>query len=141
MARESLHATDVVRADLEALDLSTRMLSGPEVLDLLWRRFNPTAADRTPERRPAAREQRLELVGALDELDDAREAARAAHALRELVAGSAIESADQRHLRVDRDLEQVLYVATLPGRDRVRLAAGRDAGGAAVHAVGARARA
>ena len=90
------------------------MLSGPEVLDLLWRRFNPTAADRTPERRPGAREQRLELVGALDAVADAREAARAAHALRELVAGSAIDCADQRHLRVDRDLEQALYVATLP---------------------------
>ena len=106
--------TDVVRADLEALDLSTHMLSGPEVLDLLWRRFNPTAADRTPERRPAAREQRLEVLGELDAARDAREAARAAHALRELVAGSAIDCADQRHLRVDRDLEQVLYVATLP---------------------------
>lgn len=114
VARESLHATDVVRGDLEALDLSTHMLSGPEVLDLLWRRFNPTAADRTPERRPGAREQRLELVGELDAVGDAREAARAAHALRELVASSAIDCADQRHLRVDRDLEQVLYLATLP---------------------------
>ena len=50
--RESLRLTDAVRADLEALDLSTRLLSGAEVADLLWRRFNPTAADRTPERRP-----------------------------------------------------------------------------------------
>ena len=141
VARESLHLTDWIRGDLEALDLSTHMLSGPEVLDLLWRRFNPTAADRTPERRPGARETRLEVLGALDTVADAREAARAALALRELVAGSAIDCADQRHLRVDRDLEQALYVATLPGRDRVRLAAGRDAGAAAVHALGARARA
>ena len=114
VARESLHVTDSIRGDLEALDLGTHMLSGPEVLDLLWRRFNPTAADRTPERRPGAREQRLELVGELDAVADAREAARAAHALRELVADSAIDCADQRHLRVDRDLEQALYVATLP---------------------------
>ncbi|MGH2944677.1 MAG: VirB4 family type IV secretion system protein [Solirubrobacteraceae bacterium] len=114
LAQESLHVTDSIRGDLEALDLSTHMLSGPEVLDLLWRRFNPTAADRTPNRRPAAQEQRLELVGELDAVTDAREAARAAHALRELVAGSAIDCADQRHLRVDRDLEQALYVATLP---------------------------
>ncbi|MDP9294730.1 MAG: hypothetical protein M3O90_09975, partial [Actinomycetota bacterium] len=92
----------------------THMLSGPEVLDLLWRRFNPTASDRTPERRPGAREGRLEVVGELDAVADAREAARAAQALRELVAGSAINCADQRHLRVDRDLEQALYVATLP---------------------------
>src|SRR3954454_12616018 len=114
VARESLHLADGIRGDLEALDLSTHMLSGPEVLDLLWRRFNPTAADRTPERRPGARETRLEVIGALDTLADAGEAARAALALRELVAGSAIDCADQRHLRVDRDLEQALYVATLP---------------------------
>src|SRR5204862_5050505 len=90
------------------------MLSGPEVLYLLWRLFNPTAANRTPERRPGAREDRLEVVGELDAVADARQAARAAGALRESVAGSAIDWADQRHLRVDRDLEQALYVATLP---------------------------
>ena len=52
--RESLRLCDSIRADLEALDLSTRLLSGPEVAELLWRRFNPTTADRTPERRPGA---------------------------------------------------------------------------------------
>jgi type IV secretory system conjugative DNA transfer VirD4/TraG family protein len=114
VARESLHLTDQVRGDLEALDLSTHMLSGPEVLDLLWRRFNPTAADRDPQRRSRAGGPRLEVVGELDAVSDAREAARAARALRESVAGSAINWADQRHLRIDRDLEQVLYVATLP---------------------------
>ena len=114
VARESLHLTDSVRGDLEALDLSTHLLAGPEVLDLLWRRFNPTAADRTPDRRPGAREDRLEVVGELDTITDARDAAKAAHALRELVAASGIDWPDQRHLRVDRDLEQALYVATLP---------------------------
>ena len=114
VARESLHLTDSIRADLEALDLSTHLMSGPEVLDLLWRRFNPTTADRTPDRRPGAREDRLEVVGELDAVADARAAARAAQALRELVAASGIDWPDQRHLRVDRDLEQALYVATLP---------------------------
>ena len=114
VARESLHLTDSIRADLEALDLSTHLLSGPEVLDLLWRRFNPTTADRTPDRRPGAREDRLEVVGELDQAADARDAANAAHALRELVCASGIDWPDQRHLRVDRDLEQALYVATLP---------------------------
>src|SRR3954452_22038616 len=114
VARESLHLTDSIRADLEALDLSTHLMSRPEVLDLLWRRFNPTTADRTPERRPGAREERLEVVGALDAVADAATAANAAHALRELVAASGIDWPDQRHLRVDRDLEQALYVATLP---------------------------
>jgi hypothetical protein len=114
VARESLHLTDSIRADLEALDLSTHLLSGPEVLDLLWRRFNPTTADRAVERRPGARETRLEVLGQLDATADARDAAGAAHALRELVAASGIDWPDQRHLRVDRDLEQVLYVASLP---------------------------
>jgi len=114
VARESLHLTDSIRGDLEALDLSTHLLDGPEVLDLLWRRFNPTTADRTPDRRPGAREDGLEVVGELDQIADARDAARAAHALRELVAASGIDWPDQRHLRIDRDLEQALYVATLP---------------------------
>lgn len=114
VARESLQLADAVRGDLEALDLSTHLLSGPEVLDLLWRRFNPTAADRTPERRPGAREDGVDVVGELDVVTDAREAARAAAALREAVAASGIDWPDQRHLRVDRDLEQTLYVATLP---------------------------
>ena len=114
VARESLHLTDCIRGDLEALDLSTHLLSGPEVLDLLWRRFNPTTADRTPYRRPGAREDRLEVVGELDHVADARDAAKAAHALREMVAASGIDWPDQRHLRVDRDLEQAVYVATLP---------------------------
>jgi hypothetical protein len=114
VARESLHLTDSIRADLEALDLSTHLLDGPEVLDLLWRRFNPTTAARTPDRRPGAREQRLEILGELDAAAGAQDAARAARALRELVAASGIDWPDQRHLRVDRDLEQALYVATLP---------------------------
>lgn len=114
VARESLQLADAIRGDLEALDLSTHLLSGPEVLDLLWRRFNPTAADRTPERRPGAREDGVEVVGELDAVADAHDAARAAAALRDAVATSGIDWPDQRHLRVDRDLEQTLYVATLP---------------------------
>jgi hypothetical protein len=112
--RESLRLTDAIRADLEALDLSTRLLSGPEVADLIWRRFNPTSADRTPERRPGARESRLEVLGELDAARDAREAAQAARALRELVAASAHTSDSQRQLRIDSDLEQTIYVATPP---------------------------
>jgi TraG P-loop domain len=112
--RESLQLTDSLRADLEALDLSTRLLSGPEIADLLWRRFNPTTADRTPERRPGAQESRLEVLGELDAAQDAREAANAARALRELLACSAHTADGQRQLRIDRDLEQTIYVATPP---------------------------
>ena len=114
VVRESLRLTDSIRADLEALDLSTRLLSGPEVADLLWRRFNPTTAERTPERRPGAQESRLEVLGELDAVHDARQAAQAAQGLRELVATSAHTADGQRQLRIDRDLEQTIYVASPP---------------------------
>src|SRR5919106_491641 len=114
VVRESLRLTDAIRADLEALDLSTRLLSGPEVAGLLWRRFNPTSADRTPERRPGVQQSRLEVLGELDAARDAREAADAASALRELLACSAHTADGQRQLRIDRDLEQTIYVATPP---------------------------
>lgn len=111
--RESLFLADAIRMDLEALDLATHLLGGPDVLDLLWRRFNPTSADRTPELQPSAG-TRLELLGELDAGADASEAAAVASHLRELVAGSAHEAPDQRYLRVDRDLEQVVFVASPP---------------------------
>ena len=114
VARESLQLADAIRGDLEALDLSTHLLSGSEVLDLFWRRFNPTTADRTPDRRPGAREERVEVIGTFDAVADTTNAARAAEALREVVATSGIDWPDQRHLHIDRDLEQALYVATLP---------------------------
>jgi hypothetical protein len=112
--RESLFQADAIRMDLESLDLSTHMLSGPEVLDLLWRRFNPTTADRMSALRPGVPDARLEVLGELDHERDAAEAAAAARELRELLANSAHEAPDQRYLRVDRDLEQVLFVVSPP---------------------------
>ena len=114
VARESLALTDSIRDDLEALDLSGHMLAGPEVADLLWRRFNPTTADRTPDRRPGAQESRLALVGELDQLADAREAAQAGHSLREALGASMALFSDPRHSAHDRDLEQTVYVASQP---------------------------
>ena len=114
LARESLALADSIRSDLEALDLSTHLLTGPEVADLLWRRFNPTTADRTPERRPSAKESQLQLAGRLDLLAHAREAAAAAHALRETLGTSMADFGDPRHSAHDRDLEQTVYVATQP---------------------------
>ena len=113
VVRESLQLTDSLRADLEALDLSTRLLSGPEVAELLWRRFNPTTADRTPERRPACRGRGSRCSGSsTPPRTRARRPARPA--LRELLACSAHTADGQRQLRIDRDLEQTIYVATPP---------------------------
>jgi hypothetical protein len=113
-ARASLRHTDGFRAALEALDLSTRLLSGAEVADLLWARFNPTTADRAADRRPTRRPGRLELLGEMDTRAHAREAAVAAARLRALVAESPLDLRDQRYLRVDRDLEQVIHLAGTP---------------------------
>ena len=113
VARESLHLTDQIRADLEALDLSTRLLSGPELVDLLWRRFNPD------QRRPHTRTTRPAPDGLRSSASSTRSQTPATPRaprthVRELVAASAIDVPDQRHLRIDRDLEQAIYVATLP---------------------------
>jgi hypothetical protein len=110
VVRESLRHTDAIRSDLEALDLSTRLLQGPDVAELLWRRFNPTSGDRSP----LADASSLELLGELELVSDARAAAQAAAELRDLVAASAVDLTDQRYLRVERDLEQVLYVGSTP---------------------------
>ena len=99
--RDSLVHADGIRSDLEALDLHARMLDGNEVASLLLSRFNPTSADR-------GEVTSVEVADWLSHAEDP--AARATH-LRETVAGSAIDFASQRYVRVDRDLEQVIYLA------------------------------
>ncbi|MFP5304625.1 MAG: hypothetical protein ACLGI7_02220, partial [Gammaproteobacteria bacterium] len=41
--RESLVHSENITSDLQALDLSTQLLTGPEVAELLYRRFNPSS--------------------------------------------------------------------------------------------------
>jgi hypothetical protein len=106
--REGLAHTDVIRGELDALSLPTRLLSGAEVVELLWTRFNPTLAD--------GGEGPVGVPGALCDLGEPvdRESARERSAtLREVIAGSALDfSSDARVARVDRDLEQTIYTAT-----------------------------
>jgi hypothetical protein len=63
--RESLVHTDNIISDLEALELSTQLLAGPEVAELLFRRFNPSSVG-------TGYLPRLEVLGALDELGDVK---------------------------------------------------------------------
>ena len=107
VVRESLVHTDSIVSDLEALELSARLLSGPEVAELLFRRFNPSSAG-------TGYLPRLEVLGELDELADARAAAAAAAQLREQVAASPLDLDDSRFIRVEQDLERVLYVSSIP---------------------------
>ena len=107
--RESLQHTDTLRAELEALDLPTRLLDGEQIARLLWGRFNPTLADRG---QPLTSNGAVETLGELDTARDTREARMAAKRLRELVCQSALDfKGSHRHAQVDRDLEQTIYAA------------------------------
>jgi hypothetical protein len=107
VVRESLVHTDNIISDLEAVELSARRLNGSEVAELLFRRFNPssTSTGYLPS---------LEILGELDELGDARSAAAAAKQLREQIAASPVDLDDSRFIRVEQDLERVLYVSSVP---------------------------
>ncbi|MEA2139881.1 MAG: hypothetical protein QOG56_3031, partial [Solirubrobacteraceae bacterium] len=105
--RASLVHTDNIISDLEALELSAQLLAGPEVAELLFRRFNPSSVG-------TGYLPRLQVLGALDELGDARTAAAAAHSLREQIAASPVDLDDSRFIRVEQDLERVLYVSSIP---------------------------
>src|SRR5918998_419619 len=105
--RESLVHTDNIISDLESLDLSAQLLAGPEVAELLYRRFNPSSVG-------TGYLPRLEVIGALDELGDAQTAAAAAQRLREQIAASPVDLDDSRFIRVEQDLERVLYVSSIP---------------------------
>jgi len=106
--RESLAQTDMMRSELEALSLPTRLLNGEEVAALLWARFNPTYAD--IGRRPRLE---TEILGELDAPRERKEARRAAAKLREAVARSSLDFRRSRHYaELDRDLEQTIYAAT-----------------------------
>jgi hypothetical protein len=107
VVRESLVHTDNIISDLEALELSARLLTGPQVAELLFRRFNPSSVG-------TGYLPRLEVLGELDELGDARAAAAAAAQLREQIAASPVDLDDSRFIRVEQDLERVLYVSSIP---------------------------
>jgi hypothetical protein len=103
----SLRHTDTILGDLAGLDMGSRLLDGLEVAELLYRRFNPSSAGSgyTP--------RRLEVLGSLDELADARAAAKAAHVLREQIAAAPVDFDDSRFVGVEQDLERVHYVSSV----------------------------
>ena len=96
--------TDNIVGDLKSLGMVANRLDGREVAEMLYLRFNPssTASGYMP---------RLEILGSLDEQKDPAAAALAAHELRDRIAGSPIDLDDSRFLRVESDLEQVVFVS------------------------------
>ena len=107
VVRESLVHTETIVSDLEALDLAAQPLGGPEVAELLYRRFNPSTV-------AAGHVGRVVVVGELDALADARAAVAAAAELREQIAASPIDFDDSRFVGVEQDLERVHYVSSIP---------------------------
>jgi hypothetical protein len=108
-ARESLALTESIRADMDALNLPTKLLNGEEVIDLLWARFNPTSADN--RRRVAPRH--TEILGQLDHAIEAEEARRAARKLRTaIVQSSADFRRSKHHAEIERDVLQTIYAQT-----------------------------
>jgi len=107
-ARESLAFTETVRSELDSLSISSRLINGEELAELLWARFNPTQADRSV-RTPRA----TEIVGNLDSEVDAREALTVARRLRGLIAQSPMDfQRSHHHVEIDHDVEQTIWVAT-----------------------------
>jgi len=105
--RDSMAHVDQIRGELSAMGIRSRLLSGEQVVELLWSRFNPSSADRrsTPVVGP-------EVLGELDGRRDRDEARSVALKLREAIAASPIDFADPRHMVVERDLEQTICAAS-----------------------------
>lgn len=105
--RDSMAHVDQIRGELTAMGIRSRLLSGEQVVDLLWSRFNPSSADRrsVPSLGP-------EVLGELDAKRDRDEARSVAMKLREAIAASPIDFADARHMVVERDLEQTICAAS-----------------------------
>lgn len=98
---------DRVREAIHAAELACEPVDGLGVFEFLWRRLNPDAAARGE----------LPPRPELDELDGARDREQADARLVQLIgalAGAALDAGDQRFLRFEDTLEQVLYVGALP---------------------------
>jgi hypothetical protein len=107
--RESARYADGIRSDLEGMDLQARPLDGPEVADLIWRRFAPEAAD-AGEPPPSRRGLELPYDPATT-----TEVARAdATELGKLLCPDPIDASDPAQLKVGASLEQAAYLASIP---------------------------
>jgi energy-coupling factor transporter ATP-binding protein EcfA2 len=107
VVRQSIAHVDAIRAELDGMDIPSRLLSGVEVAELLWARCNPTSADRGRHGR-----FRPEILGELDAVREVGEARAVALRLREAIAQSALDfGSDPNHAAIERDLEQTIYAA------------------------------
>ncbi|MCW2954267.1 MAG: hypothetical protein JWQ48_3437, partial [Conexibacter sp.] len=96
---------------LKAMRLSSRALSGPELIDLLWSRCSPDLADhgRTPPSRAAAAP-----TGSLTNAATPLEAMERAASLKECICQESLEPATRSYLRWEGSVEQVVRLGGLP---------------------------
>ena len=109
--RESLRHLDGVRADIEAMGLPARTLTGGEVLDLLHDRFDPDAQEVGVL--PASFMSR-EVVTPLIAGESAEQAAVRARALAQAICTAQLDLRERSRLRLGESLERVLYVSLAP---------------------------
>jgi DNA helicase HerA-like ATPase len=109
--RDSLRHSDGVRADLEAMGIPARPLTGDEVLDLLHGRFDP-GAQRAGS--PPASFMSPEVVQGLIPGEPAEHASGRAQALAEAVCTAPVSLAERSHLMVGDSLEEMFYVSLAP---------------------------
>jgi DNA helicase HerA-like ATPase len=104
--RDSLRHCEGVRADLEAMGLGARALTGTEVLDLLHGRFDPDGRERGGM--PASFIAPDVVSGHVENPD------RRADALAHAICTSAIDMTRPGHLQLGESAEQVLHVSLPP---------------------------
>jgi TraG P-loop domain len=109
--RDSLRHTDGIRRDLDAMRLTTRLLDGREIIDLLWSRFDPVAASTGTPAASFMRPDALELPVPGESLRDAR--ARSV-ALCEAICTAPLDFSARTHLRAGSSLEHVSFLAGVP---------------------------
>ncbi len=109
--RDSLRHCEGMRADLDAMGLSARSLTGHEVLDLLHSRFDP--GSEKSGALPASFMQG-EVVRPLVAGETARAASARAQALAEAICTTDLDLCDRNRLRIGESLEQVFYVSLPP---------------------------
>lgn len=102
---------DRVRAQLELAGLPVRLLTGYEVMDLLWQRLSPGAAD---DRQPPPSVTHRDCVAPLDAAATPAQALERVSALRRAICQEPIAFTDRGHLSIGAGAEQTIYLSGIP---------------------------
>ena len=109
--RDGLRHCEGVRADLEAMGISARSVSGHEVLDLLHSRFDPDAGRSGG---PPASFMVPEVVAPLVAGETVEDAGDRAQALAGAICTAPIDLSERDRLKIGESLEQAFHVSLAP---------------------------